>query len=96
MFGYNNLIAENSNAVLFIANKIDIDQKINRKELQDKFNWDSFVEISVKTGEGLDKLEDEVERLAFSGEAIEEESVIVLQIRQQELILKAKIIFRAH
>lgn len=87
---YNNLIAENSNAVLFIANKIDIAQKINRKELQDKFNWDSFVEISVKTGEGLDKLEDEVERLAFSGEAIEEESVIVLQIRQQELILKAK------
>mgnify|MGYP000933840256 FL=1 len=28
--------------------------------------------------------------MAFSGEAIEEESIIVLQLRQQELITKAK------
>jgi len=87
---YNNLIAENADAVLFLANKVDLGRKINREVFKEKFKTDFYIEISVKTGEGLNKLEDEVERLAFSGEAIEEESIIVLQLRQQELITKAK------
>lgn len=87
---YNNLIKENKKEILFIANKIDINKKIDEESFKKNFKKEQFLEISAKTGEGLNNLEKEIEKLVFSGEANKEENIIVLQIRQRELIAKAK------
>ncbi len=87
---YQDLIAKKKGAILFIANKIDLGNKIDEKSLQKHFKADGYIGLSVKTEEGLDRLEDEIEGLVFSGEASKDENLLVLQIRQEKLLGKAK------
>ena len=86
---YKNL-PDKKDALLFVINKIDLDDKIDVNVFKEIFQSDSLVKLSVKTGEGITKLEEKIENYVFSGETGAGESTLVLQLRQGELISRAK------
>ncbi len=86
---YKNL-PDKKDALLFVINKIDLDDKIDVNVFKEIFQSDSLVKLSVKTGEGITKLEEKIENYVFSGETGAGESILVLQLRQGELISRAK------
>lgn len=91
---YQNLPREKKEAILFIANKIDLVSKIDKETFNNFFNKEGYIELSVKTGKGVQLLEDEIQRLVFSNDAQREENPLVLQVRQEELLNKANSILQ--
>lgn len=86
---YKNLL-DKKEALLFVVNKIDLADKIDINEIKEIFQSDRVVKLSIKTGEGIKKLEETIENYVFSGETGARESILVLQLRQGELISRAK------
>ena len=78
-------------AVLFILNKIDLSRKLSPQEVKEKFSVKNVLEISLLQGDGLEKLEAAISNMVFSGEAAAEESVLLLEARQGELMQQALI-----
>ncbi|HHU76857.1 MAG TPA: tRNA uridine-5-carboxymethylaminomethyl(34) synthesis GTPase MnmE [Firmicutes bacterium] len=90
MWIYKDIINKNSGAIIFIANKIDLGNKIDENSFRSYFNGKNYIKTSIKTGEGLDLLEDEIEKLVFTGKASKDERPLMLLIRQEELIQKVR------
>ena len=90
MWIYKDIINKNSGAIIFIANKIDLGNRIDENSFRSYFNGKNYIKTSIKTGEGLDLLEDEIEKLVFTGKASKDERPLMLLIRQEELIQKVR------
>lgn len=79
-----NLIKDKNHIILI--NKIDIKNDIDFNEIDDE----NVLEISIKEGIGLDKLEDKIEEMFNTVELESGEGVMVNNIRHQTLIINAK------
>ncbi len=89
---YKNLLLEKKDELIIIANKIDIGDIINNKDINNIFENDGLIKISIKNKTGLLKLENKIEKYVYSGENFVEsfnESLLVLQLRQEDLISRA-------
>lgn len=84
---FNNLLIDKKENLLFIANKIDLNKKISDEDFRKIFDAKSFIKVSLKNKEGLKEIENKIEEF-FSSRNVFTESVIVLQIRHEELISK--------
>lgn len=71
---------------IILINKIDAGNKIKR----DLFDDENVIEISIKMGLGLDKLEDKIEEIFDNNSLETDNSVIITNSRHQSLILYAK------
>ena len=65
-----------------VINKTDLEEKINKAYIKD--NFQHFVEISAKTGQGLDEIKDKIKELAFGGAVIDEG--LIFSLRQTDCI----------
>ncbi len=65
-----------------VINKTDLDEKINKEYIKDKYKH--FVEISAKTGQGMDQLKEKIKALAFGGAVIDEG--LIFSLRQTDCI----------
>lgn len=70
---------------IVLLNKVDLGNKISENIVNDLNNK---IEISVKTGEGIDKLKEEIKRLFFNGE-IDSESLIISNTRHKQALYRA-------
>ncbi len=70
---------------IVLINKIDIGNKLNKTMFQDR----KVIEISAKTMEGMESLENEVERMFQVADINVENEVIVTNVRHKNLIHKA-------
>lgn len=68
-----------------ILNKVDLDRKLD-SELIDDLN--NIIEISAKTGFGIDKLKNKIIDMFFNGE-IDTESVIITNTRHKQALYRA-------
>lgn len=80
-------LLENRNAII-ILNKIDLERKINIKELE-KYNK-PIVEISTKTREGLDKLYNEISKMFKLNEIAIDGETIVSNERHKTIIINSR------
>ena len=71
---------------IILINKIDIESKIQISELNDE----NIIEISIKNGMGLDKLEDKIEEIFSINELETDDHVMITNVRHQALIMNAK------
>src|SRR5690606_8233842 len=53
---------------IVLINKIDLPAQLNREVISRYFPEEAIVELSVKTEEGLDHLEDAISKLFFGGQ----------------------------
>lgn len=70
---------------IVILNKVDLDRKLDVALVDDLKN---IIEISAKTGFGIDKLKDKILDMFFNGE-IDTESVIITNTRHKQALYRA-------
>lgn len=68
-----------------ILNKVDLDRKLDSELINDLNN---IIEISAKTGFGIDKLKNKIIDMFFNGE-IDTESVIITNTRHKQALYRA-------
>lgn len=71
---------------IILINKIDMESKIEKSTLNDE----NVLEISAKTLEGIDELEQKIEEMFNINEINVNDEILVTNIRHKELISKAK------
>ena len=65
-----------------VINKTDLQEKINKQYIKDKFKH--YVEISAKTGQGMEQIKSKIKELAFGGAVIDEG--LIFSLRQADCI----------
>ncbi|MGI6307644.1 MAG: tRNA uridine-5-carboxymethylaminomethyl(34) synthesis GTPase MnmE [Dethiobacteria bacterium] len=88
---YEQISRDKGPRILIILNKIDLKRKLSKNKVQEIFPGNNVLEISLLHGVGLDKLEETISAMVFSGEAAAEESALLLEARQGELLHQALI-----
>lgn len=73
---------------IVLLNKIDLQPKINNEDLKE-LNSNYIIDISAKTGEGLDRFKNVIKELFFKGE-ISAKEVMVTNARHKEALIRAK------
>lgn len=86
---YSKLNAKNGQKIFILLNKIDLLKKISGSEINNIFECDKVVEISLLNGKGLEELENAIIEVFFAGDIYGGEGALVLEVRQEELIRKA-------
>ncbi|MCM8711930.1 tRNA uridine-5-carboxymethylaminomethyl(34) synthesis GTPase MnmE [Clostridium sp. SYSU_GA19001] len=71
-----------------LLNKSDLDNKINKEDIK-ALNSEYVMEVSAKTGQGLDKLKDAIKHLFFRGEVTSKDTIIT-NTRHKEALIRAK------
>jgi len=80
------ILAETKNrGRVVLINKIDLEQKLDRKGLKKILGSEGFLELSAKTRAGIEQLKEKIERLIWKGE-ISSEDALVSTLRQIELL----------
>lgn len=89
---YQSIVEESSPeaSLIIILNKIDLEQKLSLQEAEKVFPGKTVLEISLENESGLSKLEDVIGEMIFSGEIVPEESILLMEARQEELLQKAR------
>lgn len=77
-------------SVLVLLNKIDLPQQLDREIVKQYFSEKSIVELSAKTEEGLDHLEEAISELFFGGKLESGDLTYVSNVRHIALLNKAK------
>lgn len=75
---------------LVLLNKIDLPQQLDRGKVALYFPENAIVELSAKTQEGLDHLEDAISQLFFGGKLESGDLTYVSNVRHIALLKKAK------
>ncbi len=75
--------------VLILLNKDDLDRKVKEEDLKHLLPEAEWIRTSMTDGRGIDLLEDKIEHLVYQGKVYQEESAVVTNVRQKELLLQA-------
>lgn len=75
---------------LVLLNKIDLPQQLDRAQIAHYFPENAVVELSAKTQEGLDHLEEAISELFFGGKLESGDLTYVSNVRHIALLKKAK------
>lgn len=73
---------------IVLLNKSDLGNKINKEDIKD-LNSEYVIEVSAKTGEGLEKVKESIKHLFFKGE-ITSKDTIITNTRHKEALIRAK------
>lgn len=73
---------------IVLLNKSDLDGKINKDDLKE-LNSKYMINISVKTGEGINEVKTTIKELFFKGE-INANNIIITNTRHKEALFRAK------
>ncbi|WP_291579752.1 tRNA uridine-5-carboxymethylaminomethyl(34) synthesis GTPase MnmE [Clostridium sp. UBA6640] len=73
---------------IVLLNKIDLDGKINKDDLI-SLNSDYIFNVSIKTGENIEKIKECIKELFFKGE-IATNDIIITNTRHKEALFRAK------
>lgn len=76
--------------VLVLINKTDLPQQLDRSAVETYFSSEQIVELSVKTREGLERLEEAISTLFFGGKLESSDLTYVSNVRHIALLKKAK------
>lgn len=70
---------------IVLLNKVDLEGKLDKDELKD---FDNFIQISAKTGFGIEDLKAKIKEMFFSGE-VDNESLIISNNRHKQALIRA-------
>ena len=74
---------------LVLLNKTDLGNAVTPRVLGDRSPNGDVIETCLITGKGIDKIEDKIEELVYGGKLSQKDSVMVNNVRHEELLRKA-------
>ncbi|MCF7889667.1 tRNA uridine-5-carboxymethylaminomethyl(34) synthesis GTPase MnmE [Candidatus Bipolaricaulota bacterium] len=77
---------------ILVLNKIDLVDNLSNREITAKMGsgWADLVKLSAKEGQGLKNLESSITELVWGGEVRKDESLVLLNVQEKELLKRAK------
>ncbi|MBS3736370.1 MAG: tRNA uridine-5-carboxymethylaminomethyl(34) synthesis GTPase MnmE [Candidatus Bipolaricaulota bacterium] len=77
---------------ILVLNKIDLVDNLSVQEILPKMGsgWAGVVDLSAKEGQGLKNLESAITELVWGGEVRKDESLVLLNVQEKELLKRAK------
>ncbi|MGN0269408.1 MAG: tRNA uridine-5-carboxymethylaminomethyl(34) synthesis GTPase MnmE, partial [Candidatus Weimeria sp.] len=78
-----------SRKVIVIINKTDLEGRLHINGIKEMLPQGIFIEASVANEEGIDKIEDEIEKLVYGGQVKQQESLMVTNVRHKTLLEEA-------
>lgn len=75
---------------IILINKIDLPLRLDRSEVLKYAGDRKIIDVSIKTGEGIDLLKDEIYNFVYSGEVKNSQEVLVTNVRHKDLLARAK------
>ncbi|MEF8798163.1 MAG: tRNA uridine-5-carboxymethylaminomethyl(34) synthesis GTPase MnmE [Candidatus Bipolaricaulota bacterium] len=77
---------------ILLLNKVDLVNSLSREAFTDKIgdDWADVIELSAKTGQGLEDLENKITELVWGGEVRKDDSLVLLNLQEKKLLEKAK------
>ena len=72
-----------------LLNKIDLGSVLTEEMILEKMPGATVIETSMKEGHGMDLLQEKIRDMVFGGQAAQRESMIVTNVRHEELIRRA-------
>jgi tRNA modification GTPase len=75
---------------MLVVTKSDLSQVINLTEAEAILPFVKTVFVSSVTGGGISELEDEIANLVFEGKTASRESILVADVRQKNLLVRAE------
>lgn len=71
---------------LILINKMDLESKVDREEIQNMVPAAKIIETSMAKEMGLEEIEDEIEKMVYGGSIKQEESVLVTNVRHKNIL----------
>lgn len=75
--------------IITAMNKMDLGERHNRTRLNELFGEENIIQMSVKKGIGIDKLENRIKELVFQGRLSISKNSLVTNIRHRNLLDRA-------
>ena len=72
--------------VIVLVNKTDLETRADIESVRSKLPDAEFINVSLINDEGLEKVEDQIEKLVYSGEVKQQGSMVVTNVRHQNLL----------
>lgn len=79
-----------SKKAIILINKVDLPSRLDRNLVERYAGGRKIIDISIKTGEGIELLKDEIYNFVYSGEIKYTQEVLVTNVRHKDLLVKAK------
>lgn len=73
-----------------ILNKTDLGEKVDKEEVKDLLPKAKIIKTSLKESIGIELLENQIENLVYSGKVKQSDSVMVTNVRHENLLKEAK------
>ena len=83
------LAAVKDKNIVFAVNKTDIAESVITKSLSERFSAENIIEVSAKTGEGIDKLENWLKEYVYGSSRQSDEEIFIQNERQSNLLRQA-------
>ncbi|MDY2793671.1 tRNA uridine-5-carboxymethylaminomethyl(34) synthesis GTPase MnmE [Peptostreptococcus porci] len=77
------------NKTIVLLNKIDLESKIDLKEIEKYVDNENIISISALKHEGLNSIHQKIEKMVFSGEVQSSSDVVITNSRHKDAIYKA-------
>lgn len=77
---------------ILLLNKSDLEMNLSRETIVDKMgeDWADVIVISAKNGDGMEELEESITRLIWGGEIEKDESLVLLDIQEKDMLRQAR------
>ena len=75
---------------LVLLNKTDLGNAVTPRDIADISPNSDIIKTCLITGEGIEEIEDKIEALVYGGKLSQKDSVMVNNVRHEELLRKAK------
>lgn len=76
--------------IITLINKVDLPTRLDIERVKKFTEGKRVIEVSVKTGKGIDELKDEIYNLVYKGEVKYSSEVLITNVRHKNLLIKAK------
>lgn len=73
-----------------LINKVDLGQEVSSRQLEDTLPGSIVIEASMKTGEGVQELENAIEDMVYGDKVKQKESLLVTNARHENLLRQAQ------
>lgn len=75
---------------IILINKVDLPTKLDRDRIREYAKERRIVDVSIKTGQGIDELKEEIYNMVYKGEIKYSSEILVTNVRHKDLLIRAK------
>ncbi|MEG0292194.1 MAG: tRNA uridine-5-carboxymethylaminomethyl(34) synthesis GTPase MnmE [Anaerovoracaceae bacterium] len=76
--------------VILLANKVDLCTKVDISKIKESLPGAIIIETSMAENRGIERIEEEIEKLVYGGKVKQQESLLVTNVRHSQLLIESK------